>query len=262
MHALNAYFGGPKLDRARFESLIAEYDARQRAHGHDVPSARDFDSVGGDQRNIIAHILSRHGVFARIYHTRDRERAIAKAKVYGVAFVYTPDHVWLIKQDASPGCPQDASSGCPQDASSRHSWFKIDSLSGVTPFDIGELSRNSSLNMIVPTTELRDEFNEIASELNTLVMPDIVDYLIGTMKNKNVLGDAEILIGAAISILEMQNNGRPVAVLEELFAWYNQFTRDFTGSNCCSIRYVLRAVPQMIARILNVWRRTRAFCGD
>lgn len=247
MHALNAYFGGPKLDRARFESYITEYDMRQKIRGYNMPSAREFDTMSGDQRNIIAHILAAHGVFIRIYHTGDQERAIVKAASYGVAFVYTPDHVWLIKQDAVNI----------SNATISRPWFKIDSLSGVSPFDIGELSRNTSLGMIVPCNNLVNEFSEIASELNALVMPDIVVYLIGTMKDKKILGDAEPLMGAAISILEIQNNGRVVAVLDELFSWYNQFTRGFTGSNCNSIRYVLGTVPQMIARILNIWRRTK-----
>ena len=51
-----------------------------------------------------------------------------------------------------------------------------------------------SLGMCVPCRDLVNEFDEIASELNTLVMPDIVNYLIGTMKNKMILGDADPVI--------------------------------------------------------------------
>lgn len=252
MHALNAYFGCAKLDSAAFESEITNYDADQKKRGYIMSSAHAFDTTTGDHRNIIAYILAKYGVFARTYDRSSKSTysgllvdrpngspsAIEKAKSYGVAFIYSPDHIWLIRRDGDL-------------------WYKIDSLSGITQYNLAELS-HSSLGLIIPTTRLIDEFNEIASELNALVMPDIIDYLIDAMKNKKVIGDAETLMGAACTLLELQNNGRAgYEKLDELFAWYGEFTQKFRDGNCASLKFILNTVPQIIARIIAIWRCSR-----
>ena len=53
MHALNAYFGGPKLSRADFEAEIADYDAKQKMRGYEIPSANSCDIVSSDHKNGI-----------------------------------------------------------------------------------------------------------------------------------------------------------------------------------------------------------------
>jgi hypothetical protein len=247
MHALNVYFGAPKLTRADFEAEIADFDAKQKARGHDMPSANSFDVMSCDHKNIIAHILAKHGVFVRFYEPTHRDRAIAKMMSAGVAFVYNPDHIWLVKQDAQSSAFQSMSG-----------WYKIDSLSGVTRCEIAEISRDMSLGLMIPTTNLREEFDEIGHELNELVMPDIIDYLIDTFHNKKVIGNAETLIGAACAILELQNNGRVgYTKLDELFEWYIEFTRNFHDGNCASLKFILQNVPQIIARIISIWRVSR-----
>jgi hypothetical protein len=245
MHALNAYFGCPRLDRAAFEAEIAEYDSKHA--GRSMPSANDYDATTSDSGNIIAHILSKHGVFARIYQLSAKSKgiAIAKANAYGIAFLYSPDHIWLMKRDDNVA--RDIGELC------ESSWYKIDSLSGVSKCELAYTE--TAIGMIVPTTRLKDEFDEIGDELNALVMPDIVDHLIDGFQRKKEIGDAEILMGAACSLLRLQNNGRTeYAKLDELFRWYDTFTRNFTGSNCMSLRFILNTVPQIIARIIAIWR--------
>lgn len=252
MHALNAYFGYAKLDRAAFEAEIVDYDNICREQTGNV-SARDFDITTSDQRSVISHILAKSGVFARIYEStaEDRVCAIMKANTYGVAFVYSPDHIWLIRRTDEQSA--DLPSSGKQEVSA--SWYKIDSLSGVSPFDIDDLARNTLLGVIVPTTNLFVEFDDIAREMNVLVMPDIIDYLITCHKSKKVLGRVETLIGGACTLLQLQNNGRiEYAKLNELFVWYDDFKRLFVGKNCGSLEFILSSVPQIIARIIAIWR--------
>lgn len=255
MHALNAYFGYPKLDKSTFESEISDYDNACHNQTGGV-SARDFDITTSDQRSVISHILAKSGVFARIYESspEDRLRAIAKAGEYGIAFIHSHDHIWLIRCASDMSVDNNIFPKC--DITS--SWYKIDSLSGVSLFDINELTRNVSLGMIIPTKNLLVEFIDIARELNELVMPDIVDYLIICHRNKKVLGRAETLMGSACTLLELQNNGRDTHVkLNELLVWYDDFKHRFVGKNCGSLRFILMTVPQIIARIIAIWRCSR-----
>lgn len=252
MHALNAYFGYAKLDRATFEAEIADYDDACREQTGNV-SARDFDITTSDQKSVISHVLAKSGVFARIYEStpEDRARAMNKINTYGVAFVHSPDHIWLIRRADCTSADRPISGE--QEVS--ESWYKIDSLSGVSHFDIGELARNVSLGVIIPTKNLFAEFDDIARELNAVVMPDIVDYLIACHRSKKVLGRAETLMGGACTLLQLQNNGRVEYVkLNELFAWYRDFKRLFVGKNCGSLKFILSSVPQIIARIIAIWR--------
>lgn len=236
MHALNAYFGGPELDRAKFEAEIHEHDARMLARGQAGLSANDVDATSGDQKNILAHVLAKHGVFAKMYEIRDRAAAIAKVETYGAAFIYSPDHVWLGRRD---DCGV---------------WFKIDSLSGICRINLSDLE-NPSIGLIVPCVRLSHEFAEIAAELDELVKPDVVDHVVRTMKAGDVLGRAETLIGAAVSILEIQLCGRAsYPAVCELLSWYDQFIRSWSGGNCTSIKFVLTHVPRMIVRILQIGR--------
>lgn len=236
MHALNAYFGGPKLDRAQFEAEIREHDVRQQARGLAGLSANDVDATSGDQKNILAHVLAKYGIFARMYELRDRTAAIAKAESYGAALIYSPDHVWVGRRDTCGN------------------WVKIDSLSGISHMNLSDLE-NISLGIIVPCLRLDTEFVEIAAELNKLVEPDIVDYVVREMKLGHVLGGAETLIGAAVSILEIQLCGRAsYPAVHELLTWYDQFIRTWSGSNCTSIKFVLTHVPRMILRVLQIKR--------
>jgi hypothetical protein len=256
MHALNAYFGYAKLDRVAFETEIVDYDNICREQTGNV-SARDFDITTSDQKSVISHILAKSGVFARIYEStiEDRARAIVKVNEYGVAFVHSPDHVWLIRRLDEQSTTSDK-----QDVS--ESWYKTDSLSGVSPFDIGELVRNISLGVIIPTKNLFSEFDDIARELNALVMPDIIDYLIACHKGKKVLGRVETLMGGACTLLQLQNNGRiEYAKLNELFVWYGDFKRMFIGKNCGSLKFILSTVPQIIARIIVIWRCSQKLFG-
>lgn len=237
MHSINAYLGGPKYTRASFEAEMAEFnDARRTMYG-DLPPAEIYDITTGDQKNVIAFILAKHGVFARMYSFCQTHLAMAKMDEYGVAFVYSPDHVWIVKKSSSG------------------QWFKIDSIGGITHYDRGELTRDSRLGIIVPTTRLMYEFSQIGQELEALVMPDIVDYLLAAFQNKKVIGEAETLIGSAVTILEIQNNKREAPrPLSELFTWYNKFIDKFHGKNCASLHYILSHVPQIIARIIAIRR--------
>lgn len=239
MHALNAYFGGPILDRAKFEAEIREHDARQHARGLAGSigmSANDVDVTSADQKNILAHILAKHGIFAKMYETRDRPAAIAKVDTYGVMFIHTNDHVWLGRRD---DCGR---------------WFKIDSLSGISPMNLSDLE-DSRIGVIVPCSRLMDEFIEITNSLNELIGSDVINFLVREMKAGRLIGRIETLVGSAVAILEMQLAGRDeYPIVRELFLWYDQFTSGYTGANCASIKFVLNHVPKMIVRIIQIGR--------
>lgn len=246
MHALNAYFGGPKYDRSQFEDAIHEHDLRMSARGLENVSANDVDVTSGDQKNIIAHVLAKSGIFAKLYEIRDRPTAIAKAESYGAVFIYSPDHVWLGRRDTSGR------------------WFRIDSLSGVSLMNLNDL-QDPRLGLIIPCNRLMNEFAEIAAELGGLIQSDnkssdgenrgekIVAYLVREYKARRLLGRAETLIGAAVAILEIQLAGRDgFPVMRELLDWYEEFAASWTGANCTSLRFILTHVPRMIIRILQI----------
>lgn len=236
MHALNAYFGAPKLDRVKFEDAIREHDARQLARGYAEMSANDVDVTSTDQKNIIAHILSKIGIFARFFEIGERAAALLKADKYGATFVYSPDHVWLCRRN------------------DRGHWFKIDSLSGISSINLADLE-DPRLGLIVPCKHLMDEFNEIAADIAKLIKPDVIDFLVRNMASGNVIGRVETLVGAAVSILEIQLAGRAgYTSVRELFLWYDQFIRAWSGSNCASIKFVLNHIPKIVVRILQISR--------
>lgn len=230
MHALNAYFGCAVYAEDSFQRRIDEFDALQRERfGPGVTSAAINDAVFADQRDLVGYILGRHGVYARFVGLGAAARHIDAAMTTSAFFVYNSGHIWLVAR-VGRSVGGSACVGAGGVAGGCVGWQKIDSMSGVTPVDPRGYAADRNVGLIVPVDDLPTEFIRLTDELLAAVGDDPADYLARMRAARKLIGEPEVIIGAAVALLDVQRGNRPAfPVIDKIVADYYAFTRAWTG---------------------------------
>lgn len=244
MHALNAYFGRAKITPAEFHRYVVIYDAYLKARFNVETSSADFDLVNSDQTNLVSYVLQRHGVHARYYALNTAHGKPLDPDITGApfVFVYNEGHIWGVRLHGG-------------------AHYKVDSIGGVTPFDIQSLRHTRDIGLIVPVPS-RDEWRKRVREISAVLDAagvrgegDLAVYLRELHAQKMNLGDLEIPLGVAVSIMEMTltRNGavRPgFDGLKRICDDYSEFVAQFTAGQYMNLPLVLRYVPGIITRLI------------
>jgi hypothetical protein len=120
MHSINAYYGSAVLSESTFHNHCKEFDRLYP----DMQTCTDWDSVSGNQENIISYIIRRIDNVGVVYfapgYTQKTLDALGIHKLTDLVdnghpsiFTFNNDHVWLLTRVGDV-------------------WWKVDSIGGVT----------------------------------------------------------------------------------------------------------------------------------
>lgn len=222
LHSLNAFFGYTKFTDTDFTEFASEFDKRQLWLFKQTCSSQNFDVVGSDQLNLVSFILSKFGIATRYYsideHLKHQPPQIECDKF----FAYDIGHIWIFKCESAQ-------------------WYRIDSLSGISPVNLHSIMRQRGIGFIVPIIDIAHEYNNIISQIswNTENI------------EKNYLGEDEILIGRAIELLRIQLASRTKKYphVEELIKKYYLYVSELSIGKYNDPEFVHSKMPQIMACI-------------
>jgi hypothetical protein len=242
MHSINAYFGKTYITPNVFNKYIDIYDNYLTDRFNVITSSRAFDLVNSDQTNIVSYILKRHGIHLRYYalntlYHKPLDQSIKQANVF---FVYNFGHIWTVRKKDGV-------------------YYKVDSLSGVTSFNITCLNRLKDIGIMLPV-ELCKEFTTHIHKLKNITYQNqantrhgIILYLKKLHDKKNILGCMEIPLGVSISILEtnllVKRNKNEFHKIDALVNKYNSFLHKFTKGRYNDINLILQYIPDILLEL-------------
>lgn len=244
MHSLNAFFGYSKISTGDFQKYIEIYDDYLKKRFNVNTSSDSFDLTNSDQTNLVSFILKRHKVHARYYalntiHGKPLEPEIGKAEF---VFVYNKGHIWGVRKKDD-----------------KH--YKVDSIGGVQPFNIQSLKDIRDIGLLVPVP-LKYEWNKKVDLINFILdkegidsKSNLIQYLTRLNKKKEILGDLEISMGVAISILETNMSSPPnpeFRRITDLVERYNSFLSQFTDGQYNNLGLILEYVPDIIFELTSL----------
>lgn len=244
MHALNAFFGRSKITPDTFQKYISEYDKYLRERFNVHTSSSLFDLINSDQTNLVSFILKKHKIHVRYYalntlHRKPLDPEISNAQFI---FVYNFGHIWGVKKREG-----------------KH--YKVDSLSGVSAFNINSLTNTRDIGIMIPIAlkyewdKKVDEIKEILSRERIKFKPQLKLYFVKLHKEKRILGNLEIPLGVAMSILETNMSDPPkpeFQIITDLIHRYNSFLSVFTKGNYNKIGLILDHVPDIIFDLIDL----------
>jgi hypothetical protein len=225
MHSLNAFFGKQYITHKMFNCYTAEYD-------------------GSDQSNLVSFILNKHQVHVRYYAlnaavNKHLDKAILDASFI---FVYNHGHIWGVRKH-----------------NGRH--YKVDSIGGVTNFNIQSLRSTKNVGLLVPVTMQHEWGLQVSAIRSTLKSNNaessesLCRYLRELHKKRDVLGDLEVPLGVAISIMETRfavKNGAEFVRIKALIQAYNEFVSQFTNKRYNDIELIITYIPSIVSVLLSL----------
>jgi hypothetical protein len=244
MHSLNAYFGYDKISINDYHTWINTYDNYLKKRFNVCTSSTLFDLTNSDQTNLVSFILKQYRIHTRYYSLNSIYGKSLNIDISSASyvFVYNPDHIWGIKLFDNK-------------------YYKIDSLGGVTPFNINNLTRIKNIGILVPVP-LKYEWCNKVEEIKTIICKEdiitkkqLCDYLRYLHSNNNVLGGLEIPLGVAMSILETNMPIVPIPEFKpiaDLIEKYFLFLSIFTNGNYNKIDLIIRYIPDIIFELISL----------
>lgn len=244
MHSLNAFFGYSKISPRDFQEYISQYDKYLKKRFNITVSSSAFDLINSDQTNLVAWILKQHKVHVRYYalntlHGKQLDPKIEKAPF---VFVYNAGHIWGIRLH-----------------NGKH--YKVDSMGGVQSYHISNLRGQRDIGIMVPVPlkyewdKKVDKINEILDREGIKTKKQLGEYLKKLHKEGSVLGELEIPLGVAMSILETKMSKPPRREFQritDLIYRYNSFISVFTDGNYNKIGLILKHVPDIIFELISL----------
>lgn len=239
MHSLNAYFGKSVITPEIFKKYICVYDRYLKNKFNISISSADFDLVNSDQTNLVSYVMKRHGIHLRYYalntlYGKPLDDAILNTDFL---FMYNFGHIWTIRKK-------------------NNIHYKVDSLSGVSRFEIKSLNRLKEIGIMVPVNS-EQEFTLQISRINDIInVQNIKEYLKTLHKEKNILGNIEIPLGVSISILETtlwaKKDKTPFSKISNIIKKYNKFIREFSNGNYNNLELILFHVPHLLDELFQL----------
>ena len=267
LHSLNGYFGKEKISIAEFNKLQKDYDDEYKKKFNFESTCKNFDIVASDQKNIVNYILKKNGVYTRYYAINQLYKKPIDTYIQEIIqgdffFVYNESHIW----------------GC---RSKNGKWFKVDSISGVFPYNINNLSNEKNIGFIIPVNIKKEFYVNLKSIKKTLelfskemfakdkrelfskekLLPELFSkeilslYLIQKHKEKKILGDIEIPLSICMDIFETnlikksKSEFNPIKIQVEK---YNEFLSKFTDGNYTNIKLILEYLPNILSELISI----------
>lgn len=244
LHSLNGYFGKEKISIAEFNKLQNEYDNEYKKKFNFDSTCKNFDIVASDQKNIVNYILKKNGVYTRYYAINQLYKKPINTYIQDIIqgeffFVYNESHIW--------GCRL-----------KNGKWFKVDSISGVSPYNINNLSNEKNIGFIVPVNIKKEFYTNlkcIKKTLGVFSKEDISLYLIQKHKEKKILGELEIPLGICMDIFEtnlIKNTGYEFNPIKIQVERYNEFLSKFTDGGYTNIKLILEYLPNILSELVSI----------
>ena len=244
MHVINAFFGYDKISVRDFQKYIELYDDHIKKLFNVSTSSASFDLINSDQTNLVSFILKRHKLHTRYYslntvYGKPLDSDIEKAVFI---FVYNLTHIWGVRKKDNK-------------------YYKVDSIGGVQPFNIQSLRSTRDIGLLVPVP-LKYEWNKKVNYINSILdrehiksKEDLAQYLTRLHKEREILGDLEIPLGVAISILDTNQSTPPKPEFKQitnLINKYNLFLSQFTNGQYNNLYLILKYVPDIIFELTSL----------
>jgi hypothetical protein len=235
MHSLNAFFEKVKITPSDFKKYVAKYDEYLSTRFNVTTSSAAFDLVNSDQTNLVAYILRQHKVHVRYYalnacYGKPLDKEIGDADFI---FVYNESHIWGMRKK-----------------NGLH--YKVDSMGGVRRDNISSIANQKNIGLLVPVdAQLEwnkhvDTINNILNKNNVKRRRDLVALLTKYNEKKQFLGDMEIPLGVAVSILESNMPDKKLEPLVKIIDKYNTFISLVTAGKYGDLALVLKYAPDII----------------
>lgn len=241
MHALNAFFGYGKISREVFTEHARSYDKFiVKKFGMGLPSL-SYDSIGSDQTSLVSYILNMHGVCSRYYSPNSLYGAtieLGDLKLAPFIFIYNAGHIWGVRKKGT-------------------THYRIDSINGVSKYHFPDVATIPNIGFILPTPP-KQEWNYQLSVLDRILDANNIKtrshlqkYLLQLHAEKKILGDMEVPLGVAISILEMKLSRHSTLLhrfekIGQLIKDYNAFTSTLSAGRYNDSHLIVSTVPDLI----------------
>lgn len=155
LHALNGYFGYEKITQPMWHTLVLEYDKMSKYRYNSNTSTHQYDVINSGGQTIVSWVLMIHGVYAKyipqsFMKTQQIYEAVNNNKSW--VFMFNSDHIWGIRYYEP-----------------HQQWFKVDSMSGISSFDIDSIASDSNkYGMIIPMLP-RPELISISKQISEII---------------------------------------------------------------------------------------------
>ena len=236
MHVINAYFGKRVITENMFRKYMINYDLMMIKKYNSNISCSDFDIMWC---NLVSYILNKNNIITRNYCFNEIYNKPLDVTIKGSSFIfiYNSNHIWGIKKY-------------------KNVYYKVDSIGGVSLFNISSLNKLKNIGLIVTTNRI-NEWNRnkdiIYQELksnNALNINGARAYIKKINKNKMILGDLEIPLNNCIRILEISKN-KP-QLITKLLKKYDEFYKLFINKNYNNTNLVMKYIPDILISIIKL----------
>ena len=245
MHALNGYFGYPKITESQFNVYIKEYDIEYKEKYNFESSCSLFDNIASDQKNIVSFILKKFMIYSRYYALNELYNTsitkITDVLLGNYFFIYNENHIW--------GCKL-----CD------NIWYKIDSITGVTIININSIINEKNIGFIVPVN-IKNEFYINLNIIKSIIPSNsselyIIDFLKQKNRKKLILDNLEIPLNLCMDILDtnLMNkiNKSDFNIIKIYVDKYNHFLNKFTNGNYSNINIILEYLPDILIYLISL----------
>jgi len=244
LHSLNAFFGYSKINSNMFQKCVKLYDTYLKKRFNVNISSAAYDLVNSDQTNLVSYILKKHRIHVRYYalnsiYGKPLDKEILDT---GFIFVYNFGHIWGVRKKNG-------------------SHYKVDSLGGVSRFNINSLSSIKDIGLLVPVP-LQYEWTKKVKMIKAILLintinnkKDLSMYLEKLHEQKKILGELEIPLGVAISILETNlpyTFNPEFKKIYDIVDQYNIFIKQFTKGQYTNINLINKYVPDIIFKLISL----------
>jgi hypothetical protein len=251
LHALNAFFNKEKITTSQFNKLQTSYDKEYMNKFNMDISCKSFDVVASNQKNVVNYILKKFSVYTRYYAINQLYKKSIKENILDIIkgdffFIYNDSHIWGIRKN-------------------NNNWFTVDSIRGVFPCIINNLTNEKNIGFIIPT-DIKTEFYinlellkiSLTTVSNICTITTIKNYLIQIHSEKKILDELEIPLGICMDILEtnlLKKNNISCEIFNPIkynVIKYNEFINKFTNGRYTDITLILDYLPELILDLLSI----------
>ena len=204
LHSINGFFGKVKLTTSQFTQYSKELDKYIKEKFHEESHCLKFDYVSSDHNILVSFILKHYGIYTRYFPINSlyQKRGSLQKHIGDLKgdffFIFNSGHIWgARKKDGQ--------------------WYKVDSLSGVSRFNMNSLESSRNTGFLIPVhpkVEFYRNLDKIQIILKKAV-PDldisdhkgtaqkIGEYLKKLNDSHSILGELEVPLGVTMNILDV-----------------------------------------------------------
>lgn len=206
-HALNAYFGCPKINCRDFQLLCIEFDKYIKAKGYPYSQINKFDCIYSSQETVISYVIGKYHkkycLHIPVGKINDylNKRKVSLMKLVGdddFIFNYNVNHIYGYKKVNGY-------------------WYLIDSLKGVHA--TSNIPISNKLGYIIPRNDPYEDMLFNLKRLTDIKNEGLERYL----SSNDILGDIEILLATTADIIGILGGFK---YIKKYYKFLHQFEKD------------------------------------